>query len=467
MNKAEILKDADRFSELSKCKREPVSKFPLDIDSISGLVWRDGDDKVPECVNFYMINLFFVFSHVPDSLPETLGSTLDTFVSENPEAKKLIEISECFSEDSLDKFTATLAKQLVKIVKGRDVQTKDIKKALTVFGLIGRDAAFATLFKGKAYAVKHRRGLKPVFGWALQLKNTPYTALLFQILNYTGPSVTTLKGLNDVRKIFNDESLLSNKNSFKKKKLKDYQLPAAVRKHTEKLIATLYQDIIEDYLFLPRYQTYAEWKTIFVDDLSGLRVARSLVWGFYENDELLHTFTVNLNGKLVDSHNQPIENIDFNKIQISPAHPIEMKDEEKSLWQDYFSETGISQLVEQLSLAPIGKKGNPLNNYLDNPKILPDGFWKRKMNWWYSEEESGVINAFNRDFEIKKGNLRISIQTYIDRRGSFVEELPSLKNIQLLDSDGKTLLDRFTLAALPDRTYSELCRELDRYFLRK
>ena len=467
-SQAEILKEADRFSDFNKCKREPVYKFPLDLDSIPGLNWQEGGEPVAESVNFFLINCFFTFIKAPESLPGSLKTTLSKFILKYPEVEKLTISAECFNSASLDNFTEALAKQLVKMVKGREVQTKDIKTALIVFGLLGGDKAFAVLFKGKVYSAKHRRGLKPIFDAALRLRNSPYTGLLYQFLEYNEPSLKFLKDTQGVRKILTNENLLSDKNSLKKKKLKEYQLASAVGKHAEKLIIELYHDIIQDYLFLPRYQTYKEWKSTFVDDLCGLRVTRSTIWGLYDQEELQQTFSVDLHCGLVDSRNESLENRDFDKISISPVHPIEMTETEISAWQNYFSETGIAQLVEQLSLPLFRKKGNPMASYLSKPDLLPDSFWKRKMSWWYPEEESGLIYSFKRDFVIKNGEqLTINIKTHIDRSGSYVEALPSLEDIQMLDFGGKTLIDRNTLTALPDRTYSELCRELEKYFLRK
>ena len=466
LNQTEILKEADRFSDLHKCKREPVYKFPLDLDAISGLKWQGGEE-VADCVNLFMVNCFFDLDNAPDSLPGSLNNTLTKFLGKSPEAEKLINLAECFTSASLDDFTEALAKQLVKIVKGREVQTRDIKKALIVFGLLGGDKAFAVLFKGRVYAVKHRRGLNPVFDATLRLGNTPYTGLLYRIFNYCAPSVTILKNIKKIRNILTDESLLSDKNSIKKKKLEEYQVSSPVRKHVEKLITGLYLDIIQDNLFVFKDLTYKEWRVLFVDDICGLRLARTLLWGFYEQQHLRQVFTVNLNGELINDQGELVEVSESAGMLINPVHPIEMTAVEIDGWRGYFSEAGLPLLVEQLDLSLFHKNEYPLHRYLSKPEILPENFWKRKMGWWYTEEESGVIFSFQRDFVIKKGKFfKIVIKTYIDRRNPH-EEDPFLEDIQLLEPDSNTISDSDNPETIPERTYSELCRELEKYFLRR
>ncbi len=310
LNRDVILKEAERFGELSRCKREPVSRFPLDVDLLTGLKWAEGGEKVSEAVNLFMVNSFFTFIDAPESIPGSFKTARSKFLLKYPEAAKLVNLAECFNPASLDSFTGASAKQLVKLAKGREVKSKDIKKALLVFGLLGRDGAFATLFKGKVYAVKHRRGLLEVFYAALRINGSAYAVLLGQALNYDNPSTLILRQIKEIRKIFTDENLLSDKNAIKKKKLKEYQLSAAARKHCEKLITEFYQDIVQDNLFVFKDLAFKEWQTSFIEDVCGLRVARTVVWGLYERQQLRQSFTVDLNGIPVDSRGEKLADID-------------------------------------------------------------------------------------------------------------------------------------------------------------
>jgi len=457
-NQAAVLEEADRFKDLSRCKREPVVKLPLESDSISGLKWRDTGAAVDECINLFMINCVFAVIKDPDSLLDLENDTLSEFTEEYPEAEKLAMLVECFTSASLDDFTEDLAKQLVKLTKGREIKTREVKTALTAFSLLGGDKAFAVLFKGKIFAVKHRRGLSPVFVATLRFKDTPYTELLYQTLNFSEyPSLAILEDIAAIRIILTDECLLTDKNIIKKKKLKEYQLASSVRKHTEKLVTELYQNIVQECLFVFNNLDFDEWKTFFVDDICGLRIARSLVWGFYEQSQLRQTFSVDINGNLVDNQGAAITESEFTGMLFNPVHPVEIAESEIESWRHYFSETGITQLVEQLELPIFRRDGNPLTRYLKKTEILPDSFWKRKMGRWDIEEEHGVISHFNRKISVKKEvEFNIQIETYIDRSDPYAES-PFLKNIKVMGPGGQKM---------PDRMYSELSRELEKYFLR-
>jgi len=462
MNRDDILKEAERFGELSRCKREPVSKFPLEVDLLTGLKWADGGEKVSEAVNLFMVNSFFTFIDTPESIPGSFKTTRSKFLQKYPEASKLVHLAECFCPASLDSFTGALAKQLVKLTKGREVKTKDIKKALLVFGLLGRDGAFATLFKGKVYAVKHRRGLLEVFYAALRINGSPYAVLLGQVLDCDNPSTLILRQIKDIREIFTDENLLSDKNAIKRKKLKEYQLSTAARKHCEKLITEFYQDIVQDNLFVFKDLTFEKWQTSFIEDICGLRVARTVVWGLYEQQQLRQSFTVDLNGILVDSRGERLADIDCGNFTLNPVHPVELSPDEVDCWRQYFAGIGLKSLVEQLELPVFKKSDYPIDRYLRKPDILPESFWKRRKGWWYVEEESGIINLFKRDFVLgKEVKLAIEIETFIDQRDPYGTD-PVLENIQVSGPG----FDHKNLSEIPDRMYSELCHDIEKYFLR-
>lgn len=78
-NQAAIIKAVERFNDLSKYKREPVGKFPLEPDLIPGLEWREDGGKAAECVNLYLINSFFTLIKAPNSLPGSPNNTRSQF----------------------------------------------------------------------------------------------------------------------------------------------------------------------------------------------------------------------------------------------------------------------------------------------------------------------------------------------------------------------------------------------------
>ncbi|MCD6322257.1 MAG: DUF3387 domain-containing protein, partial [Clostridiales bacterium] len=480
---------AEKFTDLSKCKREPVTILPIDFDKIPKLKWQENNAEVQEFVQIFMINSFFTvtdlkflnFYYETDEEIDELKIDL----SKNPQFQFMIDSVSLFNQKSFKRFIEAMAKMLVNLAKNKKIDTKYVKRALPVFGFLGTDDCFCSFDSGKI--VKQRRGsYYDAYYYSLLMKGSSYTKLLgitFRLDNIKDKrkyiSISLLQEISDIRKIFTDETMLKDDNCLARKKVKTAQLNARVWKSVEKIMSKFYLDFIHDSLAVYRKMSYDNLKYLFVDDICGLQIGRATVWGLYENGVLGQTFTLSEQGKFYDVMDNEVEFTSFSGKTIDVVHPAELSAGDISAWKDYFDRKGLVSSVEQLDIPVFRKADNALNGYLNNDEILPESFWKRKMGSWEREDEHGYISSFYRTIALQNGFYCVKIETEISLRGWFVTD-PVLKRIgfYFCDSDTSNFIElielfykdckfELSLNDVSERLYSEICRDIEKYFLRE
>ncbi len=477
LTRKDVILKAKRFDDLSKCKREPVTKLPIDFDAVPKLKWQEGNAEVQESVLIFMINSFFTIIDVKFSnmvfITHEEFDRIKRNLSRKQQFQSIIETASLFKRKSFEKFIEAMAKILVKLAKDKKIDTKYVKRALPVFGFLGTDDCFCSFDSGKI--VGQRRGsYSDTYYLSLHMKGSPYTKLLEIIPwldNTKYNSISLLQEISDIRKIFTDESMLKDDNCLARKKVKTAQLTARVWKSVEKIISDFYLDFIHDSLAVYREMSYDDLKDLFVDDICGLHIGRVTVWGLYENGVLGQTFTLSEQGKFYDVMDNEVEFASFSGKTIDVVHPVELSASDISAWKGYFSRKGLVSPVEQLDIPVLRKADNALNGYMNNAGILRESFWKRKkMGGWHKEEEEGIIFFFYRTVAMQNGFYCAKIKTYIDLRAWDKE--PVLENIKFyfcadeafhiycLNDDTE-----LSLNDVPERLYSEICRDVEKYFL--
>ena len=142
----------------------------------------------------------------------------------------------------------------------------------------------------------------------------------------------------------------------------------------------------------------------------------------------------------------------------------EMAQQDIDLWKAYFSWTKIKQLVTQLDRKVFHNEDEGLDRYLNKPEILSNKFWRRKMGKWFPEDFEGFIVSFQKDVLISAGKyLSIEIGTGINRRSPY-NEYPFLTEIDVKVSQRRE--SDIVLDELSPRMYSEICRDIELYFMR-
>jgi len=451
----DIEKRAEKFKSFSKCGKEPITKILIDLEAIPKLAWEDNNEEVAENVNLFALNFFFSFS-------EELSSV---------EIKRLQNLATVFTQQSLDAFTTGLAAELVTAAKGKELATKFIKKALAVFGILGGNNALLTLFKGKIYAQKHRRGIRESFLKTLELarEESAYANLLLIATRLqTNPGVEPLSETASIRKIFSAESILVKNNRIKpRKELTDPELSTAVRKSTEKLLTGFYRETVDNWLMLFNDFNYPEWESLFIDDVCGRQIGRTIVWGTYTEGRIQQTFTINFEGKLIDKEGTEIRLPNPGQISIDPVHPVELNREELVIWQEYLINNKIKPLLNQLDRTTFQDDARDFNRYLHKPEILAENFWKRKMGSWVPEKFEGFILNIDRCIPMysNKQCLRIGIGTDINL-SLHSDQRPTLTKVEISLRKYREPDVTFDHKRIPPRMYSELCREIEKYFRR-
>ena len=471
-----ILSLAKKFTDFNKCKHEPVTILPIDFDEEPKLKWRENNAEVQESVQIFMINSFFTITDVKFS--NLVFKTDEEFdqikidLSQNPQFQFMIDSASLFNQKSFERFIESMAKLFVKLAKDKEIDTKYLKRALPVFGFLGTDDCFHSFYSGKI-AEQRRGSYYDTYYLSLHMKGSPYTKLLEiipRLDNTKYNSISLLQDISDIREIFTDESILKDGNCLARKKVKAAQLNARVWKSTEKIISDFYLDFVRDSLAVYRKISCDDLKGLFVDDICGLRIGRTIVWGLYENGFLDKTFTLNEQGKFYDVMGNEVELTSLAGKTIDVVHPVELTASDISAWKDYFDRKGLVSPVDQLDIPVFRKANHVLNGYLNNAGILRESFWKRKkMDGWHKEEESGVIFSFCRRVAMQNGFYCAKIKTYIDLRAWNRE--PVLESIKFYfsTSDTYNLSDdeELSMNDVPERFYSEICRDVERYFVRK
>ena len=479
LKREEIVLKAERFGDLNKCKREPVTKLPIDFDALPKLKWREDNTEIQESVQMLVVNSFFTtidikFSDGYSDLYKEYDR-IKSDLSKNLRFQSIINTSSLFNQKSFEKFIEAMAKMVVKLAKDKNMDTKYVKRALPVFGFLGTDDCFCSFYNGKIEQ-QRRWSYYDTFNLSLHMKGSPYTKLLESISgldNSPYDSISLLQEISGIRKIFTDESTLKDDNTLTRKKLKTAQLTTRTWKSTEKILSGLYADFLQDSLAVYRKMNRDDLYNLFVDDVCGLRFGRVTVWGLYENNTLDQTFTIGEQRKFYDVSGNVIELENFPGKTIDLVHPVELSADDVTAWKNYFDRMELTPLFEQLDIPVFRKDGRALDTYLNNADILPESFWKRKqMGFWEKVEEEGIIFFFCRAIAMRNSFYCATIKTYIDLRSWDNEPVfeyikfyfhgdEKFQSYRIWDDEALDMND------VPERFYSEVCRDIEKYFLRK
>ena len=476
----EIIQKAERFDDLDACKDEPVATLPIDFDMLPELKWQEDGAIVPEHVQMFIVNSFF--STIKLGFNKTDEQTRIYLAKKRP-YQNITNSVPLFSQKSFEKFIEAMAKVLLKLAKDKKLDTKYVKRALPIFGYLGTDDCFCTFFNGKIEKLR-RETYYPYYDFALYLKGSPYTKLLqnfydFRVFPFRSDTsynvINKLQSISDIRKIFTDESVLKDDNALMKKKVKPAQLSRRVWKSCEKIISNFYADFFHDSLAICQEMSRDIFLDFFVNDICGLHIGKATVWGVYKNKLLDQTFTIGEQGKFCDVSGNEIELENFSGKTIDVVHPVELSAEDIVLWKNYFDHKGLTPLLEQLDV-PVFRKGeHDLNNYLNNEDILVESYWKKKrMGIWVNDDNYEFLFHISRVIVMRDGFYCAGIKTSIDLRLWY--ETPALEGIKFyFFAEEEFMSDYFTtregaeisLNDVPDRFYSEICRDVEKYFLSK
>ncbi|MDE5824171.1 MAG: DUF4132 domain-containing protein, partial [Lachnospiraceae bacterium] len=91
------------------------------------------------------------------------------------------------------------------------------------------------------------------------------------------------------------------------------------------------------------------WKNLFVKNPLMHQFAIGLIWGVYDNDQLVQSFRYMEDGSFNTQDEE--EYMPSEQARISLVHPIELTDEEKTAWKGQLSDYEIAQPIEQLDRA--------------------------------------------------------------------------------------------------------------------
>ncbi len=131
----------------------------------------------------------------------------------------------------------------------------------------------------------------------------------------------------------------------------DADIAAGTNKHFTELKKTLREVVtlqtcrLENAFSMNRQWNFSDWSTVFIKNPVMNKLAGQLVWGIYEQGNLMQTFTVNSTPITHDKHVLSLTT----GTQIGLIHPLEMVEDEINNWLTYFSKSKICILFNQLS----------------------------------------------------------------------------------------------------------------------
>jgi len=135
----------------------------------------------------------------------------------------------------------------------------------------------------------------------------------------------------------------------------------------------------------------ADWQKHFMTKPLMFALAQSLIWGIYEKGMLKSIFGLNEDQTLEDAK---LEEITLPKnTQIGMVHPIELDQEQLTVWQDYIKENKLNQPFDQMS----------------RPIYLPDEVHRFKTILFNFEGKTAKAGSFKSVME-KRGWRRGSVQ---------------------------------------------------------
>lgn len=104
---------------------------------------------------------------------------------------------------------------------------------------------------------------------------------------------------------------------------------------------------LERALVLQRRWTIEQWQAFFLNKPLPFAMARALVWGVYEGDQLIHQFSVTDDQLFEDPSYAEIEILGGSEIGL--IHPMELDEEIKTAWTEYLTENKLAPIFLQMT----------------------------------------------------------------------------------------------------------------------
>lgn len=127
-----------------------------------------------------------------------------------------------------------------------------------------------------------------------------------------------------------------------------------------------------------RTWTAEAWNELFVENPVMHRFASALIWGAYDNGELIATFRYSEDGTFCDENDDAYELPE--NAAISLVHPIELSDECISAWQEQLSDYEIVQPFSQIGASMIRLDKDDIDDKLHIRKYAGRKFMAASMN---------------------------------------------------------------------------------------
>ena len=213
---------------------------------------------------------------------------------------------------------------------------------------------------------------------------------------------------------------------------------------------------LEQALSINRKWQVSDWEKLFVKNPVMHQFAISLIWGIYQEDQLLETFRYMEDGSFNTMDEEEYELPSEGTIGL--VHPIELKEEELSAWKQQLEDYEVEQSIEQLkrpvfSVTPEEKGQKRMERFGGRMVMDLSLFGKLQSMGWYrgSVQDGGGFYEFYREDGKISVNLTFSgsfvsgegemvtvydavfYRTGTVRRGSYVYDRPKDEDTLSLD----------------------------------
>ncbi|QUJ67729.1 DUF4132 domain-containing protein [Photobacterium sp. GJ3] len=116
---------------------------------------------------------------------------------------------------------------------------------------------------------------------------------------------------------------------------------------------------MEDAFVAWRTWSFDCWRTLFLGNPVMHKIAEQLVWGVYEDDQLIRTFLPN--PAPVDTADEPVAIQPDARVGL--VHPAELSSEQLATWQGYFDDWNLTPLFSQLTREAVQLKSAKSTQY--------------------------------------------------------------------------------------------------------
>ena len=213
---------------------------------------------------------------------------------------------------------------------------------------------------------------------------------------------------------------------------------------------------LEQALSINRKWQVSDWEKLFVKNPVMHQFAISLIWGIYQEDQLLETFRYMEDGSFNTMDEEEYELPSEGTIGL--VHPIELKEEELSAWKQQLEDYEVEQSIEQLkrpvfSVTPEEKGQKRMERFGGRMVMDLSLFGKLQSMGWYrgSVQDGGGFYEFYREDGKISVNLTFSgsfvsgegemvtvydavfYRTGTVRRGSYIYDRPKDEDTLSLD----------------------------------